>query len=159
MTLKIQLLSQMLQLNFPHIKSAIHAERDQNQFVYRANRLTEDRVMMALHSLYSVGIEQQLPSFSIKEEEVERVESFRFLGMQMLTDLTWSNSISCQLGKDQQRLYYLKTLKQEQLPHHLLVKFYMATTESILTYSCAVWFTSCTAVDRNNLQRVGSRKK
>ena len=49
-------------------------------------------------------------------EEVERVKSFTFLGVQLSADLTWSTHISHQVGKAQQRLNFLRKLRQAHLP-------------------------------------------
>lgn len=87
-------------------------------------------------------------------KEVERVESFKFLGVHISADLTWTVHISHQVGKAQQRLYFLRKLKHALLPHHLLINFYRTTIESLLTYCCAVWFASCTEQNRKDLQRV-----
>ena len=90
----------------------------------------------------------------IDGEEVERVESFKFLGVHISADLTWSTNISHQVGKAQQRLYFLRKLRQAQLPQRLLVNFYRSTIESLLTYCCTLWFNCCTAEDKRKLQRV-----
>lgn len=71
-----------------------------------------------------------------------------------MADLTWSINTSCQVGKIQQCLYFLRKLEHAHLPLHLLVNFYRAAIESILTYYCTVWFTSCTAEGRTDLQQV-----
>ncbi len=90
----------------------------------------------------------------INGEKVERVDCFRYLGVHITADLTWSVHISHQVGKAHQRLYFLRKLKQSQLPQNLLVRFNRATLESLLSYCCTVWFASCTAEDRKTLQRV-----
>ena len=45
-------------------------------------------------------------------------------------------------------------LKHAHLPYHLLTNFYRSAIESLLTYCCTVWFSSCTAQDRKDLQWV-----
>lgn len=91
---------------------------------------------------------------NMHREEVERVESFKFLGVHILANLTWSTHISPQVGKAQQRLYFLRKLKHAHLPQHLLTNFHRSMMESLLTDCCKVWFSSCTAQDRRDLQRV-----
>ena len=66
-------------------------------------------------------------------EEVERIESFKFLGVHVLADLTWTTHISHQVGKAQQRLYFLRLLKHAHLTHQLLTNFYQLAIESLLT--------------------------
>ena len=85
---------------------------------------------------------------------VERVASFRFLGVHMEEGLTWSTNTSELLKKAQQRLYFLRVLRGNNITQRLLVSFYRCSVESILTYCICVWYTSCTVEQRNKLQRV-----
>ena len=48
----------------------------------------------------------------------------------------------------------MRVLRNNQLTQELLVFFYRCSIESILTYCICVWFSSCTAAERNALQRV-----
>ncbi|KAK3565993.1 hypothetical protein QTP86_024210 [Hemibagrus guttatus] len=56
--------------------------------------------------------------------------------------------------KAQQRMYFLWQLKKFLLPVKMLVNFYTAIIESILTSSITVWFAAATARDKAKLQRV-----
>ncbi len=49
-------------------------------------------------------------------EEVERVESFRLLGVDIAAYLTWSTNVQYQVGKAQQILCFLRKVKQAHLP-------------------------------------------
>ena len=48
----------------------------------------------------------------------------------------------------------MMTLKRNRLAQNLLINFYRSTIESILTYGCTVWYSSCTDVERKDLQCV-----
>ncbi|XDV25910.1 hypothetical protein PO909_029736 [Leuciscus waleckii] len=90
----------------------------------------------------------------IHGEEVEQVRSFRYLGLHLAEDLTWGVNTK-ELGKKaQQRLFFLRTLRRTGLPQTLLINFYRCTIESVLAYSCTVWFSSCTVEEKKDLQRV-----
>ena len=78
----------------------------------------------------------------------------KFLWVHISADLTWTTHISHQVGKAQQGLYFLRKLKHAHLPHHLLTNFCRSTIESLLTYCCMVWFSSCTTQDRKDQQQV-----
>ena len=95
-----------------------------------------------------------IPPLIINGDCVERVSSFRFLGVHMEEDFTWSVNTSELLKKAQQRLYFLRVLRRYNITQRLLVSFYRCSIESILTYCMCVWFTSCTAAQRKKLQRV-----
>lgn len=69
------------------------------------------------------------------------------LGTHISADLVWTTYISDQVGKRQQRLYFLRKLKHAHLPHHLLTGFYWSTVEKLLIW----WFTSCTGENRTDL--------
>ncbi|KAK3562224.1 hypothetical protein QTP86_031027, partial [Hemibagrus guttatus] len=56
--------------------------------------------------------------------------------------------------KAQQRMYFLRQLKKFLLPVKMLVNFYTAIIESILTSYIMVWFAAATARDKAKLQRV-----
>ncbi|KAI4873926.1 hypothetical protein NFI96_030144 [Prochilodus magdalenae] len=90
----------------------------------------------------------------ISRVEVECVSNFKFLGVHISEDLTWSLNSSTMVKKAQQRLYFLRSLKKAHLCPKILVDFYRCTIESILTNCISVWYGSCSASDRKALQRV-----
>uniref|UniRef100_A0A670HWE1 Alkylated DNA repair protein AlkB homologue 8 N-terminal domain-containing protein n=1 Tax=Podarcis muralis TaxID=64176 RepID=A0A670HWE1_PODMU len=85
---------------------------------------------------------------------VERVTTFRFLGIELQEDLSWSVNIRGLVKKAQQRLYFLRILRKNHLPQKLLLAFYHCAIESVLTYGLCVWYGSCTTQDRMGLCRV-----
>ncbi len=85
---------------------------------------------------------------------VTAVESFRFLGTTISQDLKWDNHIDSIVRKAQQRLYFLRQLRKFNLPQELLKLFYSAITESVLSTSITVWFSSATKSDLRRLRRV-----
>ncbi|KAK1803875.1 hypothetical protein P4O66_003817 [Electrophorus voltai] len=85
---------------------------------------------------------------------VERVDSFRYLGVHISQDLSWSRHTSFLAKKARQRLYHLRRLRDFRLPSKVLRNFYTCTIESILTGNITVWFGNSTKQDRQALQRV-----
>ncbi|KAK1796897.1 hypothetical protein P4O66_000977 [Electrophorus voltai] len=85
---------------------------------------------------------------------VERVDSFRYLGVYISQDLSWSRHTSSLAKKARQRLYHLRRLRDFRLPSKVLRNFYTCTIESILTGNITVWFGNSTKQDRQALQRV-----
>ncbi len=90
----------------------------------------------------------------IKDEVVERVHSYKFLGVTITKDFSWSDNIACIVGKAQQRLYFLRKLRRANLPQTLMVNFYRCTIESILTNCMTSWYGSCTKAAQKDLQQV-----
>lgn len=87
-------------------------------------------------------------------EEVERVSSFKFLGVAVVEDLSWGSHVALAVGKAQLHLYYLRKLSSTHIPRSLMVNFYNCVISTVLTYGFLVWFTSCTKVDQQAIQRV-----
>lgn len=65
----------------------------------------------------------------IDEDKVNKVSSFKFLGVRISADLTWSLNSSHRIKKAQKRPFHLR------LPQKLLMNFYRCTIKSVLTYS------------------------
>ncbi|KAK3575314.1 hypothetical protein QTP86_024722, partial [Hemibagrus guttatus] len=83
---------------------------------------------------------------------VTSVESFHFLGTTITKELKWEQNIRSLIKKAQQRMYFLRQLKNFLLPVKMLVNFYTAIIKSILTSSITVWFAAATARDKAKLQ-------
>ncbi|KAK3556313.1 hypothetical protein QTP70_007124 [Hemibagrus guttatus] len=94
-----------------------------------------------------------LPPLTIMNSTVPTVESFRFLGTTISQDLKWDTHIDATIKKAQQRLYFLRQLRNFNLPQELLIHFYSAVIESVLCTSITGWFGSATKSDMRRLQR------
>ena len=90
----------------------------------------------------------------INGECVETVHTFRFLSVLISANISWTANITAVLKKAQQRLNFLRVLRKCKLNTNLLLTFYHTAIESLLTYCFTVWYSSCTAADRERLQRV-----
>ena len=90
----------------------------------------------------------------IGELEVERVSSFKYLGVHISDDLTWTLNTTQLVKKSQQRLYFLRRLRKFGMSPDILRNFYSCIVESILTGCITVWYGSTSALDRRRLQRV-----
>ncbi|KAK3561311.1 hypothetical protein QTP86_030608, partial [Hemibagrus guttatus] len=94
------------------------------------------------------------PPVNLCDSPVSSAESFCFLGTTITKELKWAQNISSLTKKAQQRMYFLRQLKKFLLPVKMLVNFYTAIIESVLTSSITVWFAAATARDKAKLQRV-----
>ncbi len=70
---------------------------------------------------------------TIDKTPVERVNSFKFLGVHITEDLTWSTHTDAVLKKSHQRLFFLRRLRKFGMSPSILRSFYTCTVESILT--------------------------
>ncbi len=85
---------------------------------------------------------------------VERVSSFKYLGVNISEDLTWTTHIQTQVKKARQRLYYLRQLRKFRVSPAILKTFYSGAIESVLTQCISVWYGNATNQDCKALQRV-----
>ncbi len=91
---------------------------------------------------------------TIDKTPVERVSSFKFLGVHITEDLTWSAHTDAVLKKAHQRLFFLRRLRKFGTSPRILGSFYTCTVESILTGCITAWFGNSPAGNRKALQRV-----
>ena len=103
---------------------------------------------------YRRKIEEELQPVTINGSVVERVDTFKYLGVTIEKDLTWDCHATAVVKKAQQRLYGLRRLKKFGLRPNTIRDFYRGTIESLLTSSFTSWYGSCTDRDRKALRRV-----
>ncbi len=85
---------------------------------------------------------------------VERVSSFKYLGVNISENLTWTTHIQTQVKKARQRLYHLRQLGKFRVSPEILKTFYSGTIESVLTQCISVWYGNSSNQDCKALQRV-----
>ncbi len=91
---------------------------------------------------------------TIDKTPVEWVNSFKFLGVHITEDLTWSTHTDAVLKKTHQRLFFLRRLSKFGMSPSILRSFYTCTVESILTGCITAWFGNSTTGNHKALQRV-----
>ncbi len=91
---------------------------------------------------------------TIDKTSVEQVNSFKFFGVHITEDLTWSAHTDAVLKKAHQRLFFLRRLRKFGTSPSILRFFYTCTVESILTGCITTWFVNSTAGNRKALQRI-----
>ena len=90
----------------------------------------------------------------INGSEVETINHFKFLGIQISANLQWEINVDQTVSRTQQRLYFLRHLRSFGVSQALMVKFYRVVTDSVVTFSFTIWYNGATAEDRNRLARV-----
>ena len=99
-------------------------------------------------------IKSPVSPLSINGTDVEQVSSFKFLGTHISNDLSWSVNSAEILKKANQRLYFLRKLKAYGVSQCILVNFYRAIIESVLTSSITVWYGRVSKSEVNKLSSV-----
>ncbi|KAK2166686.1 hypothetical protein NP493_1313g00028 [Ridgeia piscesae] len=95
-----------------------------------------------------------LPPLLIDGRRVEIVHHFTFLGSTICNNLKSELNIDTIVKKAQQRLYFLRRLRSFCLTTQIMLTFYRAAIEIILTFSITIWFGSITVKENLRLNRV-----
>ena len=102
---------------------------------------------------FRVKKNEKMP-LTINEQAVEQVTSYKFLGTYISKDLKWNKNSVDIVKKARQRLFFLRTLSSFKVQQYILVNFYRAIIESILTRSVTVWFGSANKKDLEKMNSV-----
>ncbi len=97
--------------------------------------------------------EQRTNTHHHRQDTCGAGNSFKFLGVHITEDLTWSAHTDAVLKKSHQRLFFLRLLRKFGMSPSILRSFYTCTVESILTGCITAWFGNSTAGNRKALQR------
>ena len=73
----------------------------------------------------------------IKENDVERVETFKYLGIVLNNKLTWKQNTDSIVKKTKPRLHCLRKLRTFNVHNTLLKLFYTSIISSTLTFGLA----------------------
>ena len=90
----------------------------------------------------------------IKDKQVEIVSEFKFLGLVISNDLKWEKNTVKIVKKAQQRLFFLRRLKKFGVKTEILINFYRAIIESVLTFAMPVWYGSISKAESASLNRI-----
>jgi gmma-aminobutyric acid receptor subunit gamma len=90
----------------------------------------------------------------IDRAAMEKVESFKFLCVDITDNLKWSTHTDSVVKKAQQRLFNLRRLKKFGLSPKTLTHLYRCTIESIVLGCITAWYGNCTARNHCALQIV-----
>lgn len=76
--------------------------------------------------------------------QIEQVESFKYLGVNIDNRFKWNIHVDYICSKFSQRLYFLRRLRLFGVSTKIMSCFYNAVLESLIRYSMAAWFGSLT---------------
>ena len=94
------------------------------------------------------------PPLLIKDTIVKVVESVKFLGTTITSDLKWEIHSSNVIKRAQQRMFFLRLLRKMNISPKIRTQFYRATIESVLTSSITVWYVASSAHTKQRLERI-----
>ena len=89
----------------------------------------------------------------IKGEVVERVKTYKYLGIVLDENLSWKENTDHIVKKLHSRMYCLRKLKSFNVQQELLQMFYSSVVCSIMTFGLTCWGGSVSKQDRNRLDK------
>ena len=93
----------------------------------------------------------------INGDLIQRVQSFKLLGVIFSSDLSWGQHVSYILQKISKRYHLIFELARIRIPCHEIIQIYCAIIRSVLEYACAVWHSGLTAAQSQDIERVQMR--
>ena len=95
-----------------------------------------------------------LRPIEIKSENVEKVDTFKYLGTMLDKDLKFSAHVDFICKKANQRMYLLRKLKSFNVECTILELVYRSLVESILSFNIVTWYGNLGMRERTKLNRV-----
>ena len=89
-----------------------------------------------------------------KEQEVERVRCFKYLGTILDQNLSFNDNVDYIHMKAHQRLYLLRKLRNFNVSTDILVTVYRSLIESILIFNIVSWYGNLSVKNKTRLTRV-----
>ena len=98
-----------------------------------------------------------IPKLKIGSDDLERVQTFKLLGVIFNYKLTWADHVEFILGKVSKRMFIIYQLARIGLPAPEIITVYKSLIRSVLEYSCEVWHSGLTCAQSRDLERVQKR--
>jgi len=98
-----------------------------------------------------------IPSLSTPTGPIQRVTTFKLLGLHLDASLPWTTHINTIVSKASKRLYFPKQLRRAGIPPQQLLHFYMTVIRPVLEYASPVWQYSITRAHPQHLESIQKR--
>ncbi|XP_028418283.1 uncharacterized protein LOC114543542 [Dendronephthya gigantea] len=98
-----------------------------------------------------------IPATEVDECILERVSSYKLLGLWLDDDLKWRTNTEYIVKKAAKRLYLLKNLKGYNAPRDDLKTIYTSAIRSIVEYGAQIWHGSLTEEQSRDIERIQKR--
>ena len=97
-----------------------------------------------------------IPAIKINDCVLERVSSYKLLGLWIDDDLKWKTNTEYIVKNAAKRVHFLKILEGYNAPRENLKTFYTSAIRSILEYGTKIWHGS---FDRGTIQKHRANRK
>ena len=95
-------------------------------------------------------------SIFIDGQEVEKVENYKYLGVNINHKLDWHTHTSNVISKINQRLYFVRKLKYFRIDNNLLSLFYRSMIVSIISFCVGAWGGNTVQKDTKKIDSVAN---
>lgn len=103
------------------------------------------------------SIDKDIPKIVINDKTIERVESFKLLGIIISSDLSWGSHINHIISKASKRIYCIRNLVNSRVDIDDIIVIYCSVVRSVLEYACPVWHPGLTNKLSKDLEVVQKR--
>ena len=97
------------------------------------------------------------PPIVLDTGTVDRVATFKLLGVTIMNNLSWEEHVSVISTKASKRIHFLKLLKRSSMTSDDLLLYYKSVIRPVLEYGCPVWQSGLTAEQRDRLESIQRR--
>ena len=89
----------------------------------------------------------------INGTNVDFVDSYKYLGCNIQSDLKWDTHISEQLKKAEKRMYFVRSLRKCHVDRKIICMFYNSVVSSVLCYVISTWFSACSYQEKKDVNK------
>ena len=90
----------------------------------------------------------------IEGEEVEQIESYKYLGVHVSDRLDWTQHASSVISKINKRMFFVRKLSYFKIDKTLISLFYQAVIQSLISFCVITWGGNALAKDINKISTV-----
>ena len=98
-----------------------------------------------------------VPKVHINNHDIDRVSTYKLLGVVFNDRLTWDNHVAYIVGKASKRIFCITQLSRARVIERDIVIIYCSIVRSILEYCCEVWHCGLTGQQSRDIERVQKR--
>ena len=97
------------------------------------------------------------PNVTFNTNAVDRVTSFKLLGLIITDNLSWENHVNAVCAKAGTHLHFLKLLKRSSVTFDDLLHYDKSIIRPVIEYACPVWQSGLTIDQRGRLESIQRR--
>ncbi len=98
-----------------------------------------------------------VPMLEVQEQHIERVATFKLLGVIFNSKLTWDDHVAYIVGKASKRIFSIRQLMRAGVKTCDVIVVYCSVVRSVLEYACEVWHPGLTNAQSDVLEAVQRR--